>query len=88
MGFPCGSASNESACNARDLGLIPGMARSLEKGKATHSSIWPGEFHGLYSPWGHKESDMTEQPPNCRKCLKRMCVGRKGYHYGMRSYIS
>ena len=26
-----------------------------EKGKATHSSIWPGEFHGLYSPWGCKE---------------------------------
>ena len=23
--------------------------------------FWPGEFHGLYSPWGHKESDMTEQ---------------------------
>ena len=22
---------------------------------------WPGEFHGLYSPWGHKESDMTEK---------------------------
>ena len=21
----------------------------------------PGEFHGLCSPWGHKESDMTEQ---------------------------
>ena len=20
----------------------------------------PGEFHGLYSPWGRKESDMTE----------------------------
>ena len=19
--------------------------------------FWPGEFHGLYSPWGHKESD-------------------------------
>ena len=18
--------------------------------------FWPGEFHGLYSPWGHKES--------------------------------
>ena len=27
----------------------------LEKGKAS-----PGEFHGLCSPWGHKESDMTE----------------------------
>ena len=24
--------------------------------------FWPGEFHGLYSSWGHKESDMTEQP--------------------------
>ena len=23
--------------------------------------FWPGEFHGLYSPRGHKESDMTEQ---------------------------
>ena len=22
---------------------------------------WPGEFHGLYSPWGLKESDMTER---------------------------
>ena len=24
-------------------------------------AIWPGEFHGLYSPWGHKESDTTER---------------------------
>ena len=32
----------------------------LEKGKATQSSFWPGEFHGLYSPWGRKESDTTE----------------------------
>ena len=22
--------------------------------------LWPGEFHGLYSPWCRKESDMTE----------------------------
>ena len=21
--------------------------------------FWPGEFHGLYSPWGCKKSDMT-----------------------------
>ena len=50
LGFPCGSAGKESACNARDLGSIPGLGRS------TH---WPGEFHG-HSPWGHKESDTTE----------------------------
>ena len=23
--------------------------------------FWPGEFHGLYSPWGLKELVMTEQ---------------------------
>ena len=33
----------------------------LEKGKATFSSILAREFHGLYSPWGLKESDTTER---------------------------
>ena len=37
----------------------------LEKEKTTHSSFWPGEFHGLYSPWGLKELDMTEQFSLC-----------------------
>ena len=23
--------------------------------------FWPGEFHGLYSPWGHEESDFHLQ---------------------------
>ena len=23
--------------------------------------FWPGEFHGLYSPWGRKELDMSER---------------------------
>ena len=38
-----------------------GWEDPLEKGKATHSSFWPRELHGLYSSWGHKESDTTEQ---------------------------
>ena len=33
MGFPCGSAGKESACNAGDLGLIPGLGRSPGEGK-------------------------------------------------------
>ena len=39
----------------------------LEKEMATHSSTlawkipWMKEHGRLYSPWGHKESDMTEQ---------------------------
>ena len=43
-----------------------GGEEPLEKGKLTPIFL-PGEFHGQrslagYSPWGHKESDMTEQP--------------------------
>ena len=34
MGFPCGSGGKESACNAGDLGSIPGLGRS------------PGEWKG------------------------------------------
>ena len=33
----------------------------LEKGKATPPVFWPGEFHGLYSPLGRKESYTIEQ---------------------------
>ena len=31
-----------------------GWEDPLEKGTPTHSSIWPGEFHGLYSPWSRR----------------------------------
>ena len=39
VGFPGGSDSKESTCNAEDLGLIPGLGRSPGEGKATHSCI-------------------------------------------------
>ena len=43
IGFPDSSVGKETACNAGDHGSIPGSRRSpgesLEKGKATHSSI-------------------------------------------------
>ena len=38
-----------------------GWEDPLKKGKATHPIFWPGEFHGLYSPWHRKESDTTER---------------------------
>ena len=31
----------------------------LEKEWVPTPVFWPGEFQGLYSPWGHKELDMT-----------------------------
>ena len=33
----------------------------LEKGRLPTPVFWPGEFHGLYSPWGRKVSDMIER---------------------------
>jgi len=33
-GFPDGSDNKESACNAGDLGLIPGLRRSPEEGNS------------------------------------------------------
>jgi len=41
--------------------LSLGWEEPLEEGKATTPVFWPGEFHGLYSPWGRKESDTTER---------------------------
>ena len=40
QGFPGGSEGKESACNAGDAGLIPGLGRSPGEGNGyTHSSI-------------------------------------------------
>ena len=66
-GFPGSSDGKESACNAGDLGLIPESWRSPGGGHVNplqYSSL--ENPHGQrslvgYSPWGHKESDMTER---------------------------
>ena len=47
LGFPCGSAGKESACNAVDLGLIPGLGRSLGEGKG-----YPLQYFGLENSTG------------------------------------
>ena len=66
MGFLGDSESKESICNAGDPGLIPGSGRSPGGEWLLTTGFLPGELHGQrslvgYSPWGHKESDMTEQ---------------------------
>ena len=62
LGFAFGSAGKESACNVGDLGSIPGLGRfPWRRERLSTPVFWLGEFHGLYSPWGHKESDTTEQ---------------------------
>ena len=45
LGFPCGSAGKESACNEGDLGSIPGLGRSPGEGKC-----YPLQYSGLENP--------------------------------------
>ena len=65
--FPCGSDGKESACNVGDLGSIPGLGRSPGGGHGNplqYSCLGnPRGQRNLagYSPWGWKESDMTER---------------------------
>ena len=47
VGFPCGSAGKESACNAGDLGLIPRLGRFPEEGKG-----YPFQYSGLRNSMG------------------------------------
>ena len=46
LGSPGGSAGKESACNAGDLGSIPGLGRSPGEGKGYPSCILAWRF-----PW-------------------------------------
>ena len=62
MGFPGGSGSKESACNAGDLGLIltPGREDPLDKRMAPTPLFLPGEFQEQWTeepgglPWDYR----------------------------------
>ena len=42
LGFPCGSAGKESACNVEDVGSIPGLGRSPGEGES-----YPLQYSGI-----------------------------------------
>ena len=49
------SPAMHETCVQPWIGEIPWI------GKIPTPVFWPGEFHGLYGPWVHKDSDTTEQ---------------------------
>ena len=66
ISFSRGSAQRKDqtcvSCIVGELGSIPGLGRSPGEGKGYPLQYsGPGEFHGLYCPWGRKELDTTEQ---------------------------
>ena len=67
LGFSGSSNWKESACNTGDLGLIPGSGKSPGEGNGNPLQdcclVNPMDRGAVgYSPWGHKEWDMTEAP--------------------------
>ena len=67
LGFPCGSDGRKFTFNAGDQGSIPGLEKS-PGGDHSNSLQYsclenPNGQRSLagYSPWGLKESDMTER---------------------------
>ena len=66
--FPHSSVGKESACNAGDLGSIPGQEDPLEKEMATTPVFLPGEFHrGAWRATAHGVArvkyDLATKPP-------------------------
>jgi len=59
-------SGKETVCNAGDPGLIPELGKSPEEGYGSPLQLsCHGESHRQrslvgYSPWNHKESNMTE----------------------------
>ena len=69
MGFPGGSDGKASACNAGDLGLIPGLGRSPGEGNGNpfqysclenpmDGGAWWATVHGVAKSWT-RLSDLT-----------------------------
>ena len=62
LGFPSGSDGKESACNAGDLGLIPGSGRAPGEGNGNplqyYRGAWQATVHGV------SKSQMTEHARN------------------------
>ena len=62
MGFPCSLVGKESACNAGDLGLIPGLGRLPGEGNGNplwysclenlmDRGAWQAAVHGVAKSW-------------------------------------
>ena len=61
MGFPDSSAGEENRLQCGRPGFSPWVGKIPWKTERLPIPVfWSGEFHGLYSPWGCKELDMTE----------------------------
>ena len=59
--FPGGSAGKRTHLQWGRPGFDPWVGKIPCRRRIPTPVFWPGEFHGLYSPWGQKQSDVTER---------------------------
>ena len=80
MGFRCSSVSKESACNAGDLGLIPGLGRSPGEGNGNplqyscleypmDRGAWQATVHGV----GRARHNLATKPPPGAQIMGLSC---------------
>ena len=61
LGFSCGSAGKKICLECRRPRFDPWVGKiPWRRERLPTPAFWPGEFHGLYSQWGHKESNTME----------------------------
>ena len=62
MGLACGSAGKKILLQCRRPRFDPWVGKiPWGRDRLPTPVFWPGEFYGLYNPWGCKELDMTEK---------------------------
>ena len=61
LDFPCGSVGKRICLQCGRPGFNSWAGKIPWRREQLPTPVfWPGEFHGLYSPWGRKDLDMTE----------------------------
>ena len=71
MGFPCGSARKESACNAEVLSLIPWLGR------------YPGEGKGYPLQYSGPENSVDSIDHGVTKSRTRLSDFHFHFHFGL-----
>ena len=94
-GFSGGSAVKNLPVSAGDEGSIPGQGMPhLEEGMTTRSSILPWRIPWIkvsgrgYSPWGHKELDMTKATQHKRIHAYSLRSEIKIIHGGIKLHVT
>ena len=68
QGFPDSSAGKESACNAGDLGVIPGLGRTPREGKG-----YPPQYSGLEKSMDYKVHGVAKR--RCHMYMASPVIG-------------